>query len=66
MISNSLVRNIGSWAVAKALSMTQPSIQDAEKALANVVARKHDEDMRQRALELSLGYRPMPGKGDRI
>ncbi len=48
---------LGRYVIKRLLAMRQSPELRAERALANSIARKHDEDMRQKALEYGIGYR---------
>ena len=48
---------IGRYVFKRLMAARRTPEQRAEKALANSIARQHDEDMRQKALEYGMGWR---------
>lgn len=61
--SMSPVQCLGIWILDKLTLVTRPSPYAAERALAQAISRQHEEQMRHKALELSLGIRPENPKG---
>ena len=61
--SKNSVHNLGIWILDKLTSITRSSPDAAERALAQAISRKHEEQMRLKALELSLGIRAENPKG---
>jgi hypothetical protein len=47
---------IGRYVLKRLMMTRRTPEQKAERALANSIARRHDEDMRQKALEYSMGW----------
>ena len=61
--STNSVHSLGIWILDKLTLISRPSPYAAERALAEAVSRKHEEQMRLKALELSLGIRSQNQKG---